>query len=650
MIIRSIKLHNFGVYLNDNIFSFSSEKPIVLIGGMNGHGKTTFLEAILLGLYGSNSPSYKEKKRVTYNSYLKSYINRMSTEKAASIELNFDLNDHDSYSVTRAWHTEGRTVKEDLYVKHNGTYDDFLTKNWSMFIENLVPNALSKFFFFDGEKIVEMAMDTNNVQVKESIKAMLGINVLDVLSSDLNKILRKLNAKAINKDILHEISNKKELKLSLSNELNDLKSQKEEVELQVYSQQEKIEKLHNKYTVSGGQAIEKRQSLMQQKANLETLLDTLNNLLVEASSTCIPLKMVESLLLEIKMEAVDEHTNSIMSEVIDLLKIRLDEYEQANISSEEVVSINKFFNYIEDGLEDKKQFYNLSNQAINQIEELVESKLAKEIEVAKDLIGKKNETIEELNRVNSYLEIDINKDELSNILKQIEKEENNLYSIQNKLGVLESNIANKETEFNRTSGELSKITESYLSEVEASDDSERKIKYIHMSLALVEKYKVRLQNQKVIGLASTITECYNKLANKQKLIRQIKIDPDTLDITYYTEEGHEIDKMSLSAGEKQLAVISTLWALAICSKNKLPVIIDTPLARLDSKHRESLVTNYFPFASEQTMILSTDSEIDHNYYDMMKDYIGDEYILKYNEDTRSTVVKEGYFNGGMKND
>ena len=74
MIIKKLILHNFGVYAGTNTFIFNSSKPVVLIGGMNGRGKTTFLEAILLSLYGSNSSAYKESDCDTFGSYLKSYI------------------------------------------------------------------------------------------------------------------------------------------------------------------------------------------------------------------------------------------------------------------------------------------------------------------------------------------------------------------------------------------------------------------------------------------------------------------------------------------------------------------------------------------------------------------------------------------------
>ena len=92
-------------------------------------------------------------------------------------------------------------------------------------------------------------------------------------------------------------------------------------------------------------------------------------------------------------------------------------------------------------------------------------------------------------------------------------------------------------------------------------------------------------------------------------------------------------------------VISILWALAICSKKKLPVIIDTPLSRLDSLHRAALIKTYFPNAGEQTIILSTDSEIDSKYYQLMKDDIGDEFTLIYDERTKSTSIERGYLIG-----
>lgn len=159
-----------------------------------------------------------------------------------------------------------------------------------------------------------------------------------------------------------------------------------------------------------------------------------------------------------------------------------------------------------------------------------------------------------------------------------------------------------------------------------------------MANKILDEYKIRLQKNKISLVANTMTKCYKKLANKKNLIDKICMDPVTLDLYYIDYNGNEIDKSSLSAGEKQLMVISLLWSLALCSKKKLPVIIDTPLSRLDSAHRESLIKTYFPYASEQTIILSTDSEINQEYHDMMKDDIGDEFTLDYMMDIYKNVI------------
>lgn len=208
----------------------------------------------------------------------------------------------------------------------------------------------------------------------------------------------------------------------------------------------------------------------------------------------------------------------------------------------------------------------------------------------------------------------------------------------------------KQQEKNTIEWNLSKSTSDYqravehmLSVMETTDDNEREIKYSHIAEQVLKEFAIRLQKQKVIRLASTITECYKRLANKKNLIHVIDMNPETLEITYLDEKMNVVPKTSLSAGEKQLMVISILWALAICSKKKLPVIIDTPLSRLDSAHRTSLITTYFPNASDQTIILSTDSEIDQKYYDLMKSNVGDEFTLKYDDKSKCTHIQRGYF-------
>jgi len=82
------------------------------------------------------------------------------------------------------------------------------------------------------------------------------------------------------------------------------------------------------------------------------------------------------------------------------------------------------------------------------------------------------------------------------------------------------------------------------------------------------------------------------------------------------------------------------------SGRPLPTAIDTPLGRLDASHRAHLVERYFPYASHQVLLFSTDEEINSTYYEKLKPYVGRTYMLDYDDNTGSTQIKKGYFNQG----
>jgi DNA sulfur modification protein DndD len=127
------------------------------------------------------------------------------------------------------------------------------------------------------------------------------------------------------------------------------------------------------------------------------------------------------------------------------------------------------------------------------------------------------------------------------------------------------------------------------------------------------------------------------------------MDPTTIAIiTVYGKGGHGLSKERLSEGEKQIFAISVLWGLSRASAHPLPAIIDTPMARLDAAHRSNLVERYFPYASHQVLILSTDTEVDRQYYQALEPHIARAYHLRYDEESRSTHGEEGYFWGATE--
>lgn len=238
--------------------------------------------------------------------------------------------------------------------------------------------------------------------------------------------------------------------------------------------------------------------------------------------------------------------------------------------------------------------------------------------------------------------MEIDKKAINKIYKKILKLEKEKAGFEVERDVLIHQRVNLNGELIKATFEFNQYVEKMLAALEMEDDNDRIIKYTHKVAKVLDIYKIRLQQKKIKVLAETMTSCYKQLANKKTLINSIQMDPETLDFYYYNDQNDIVPKNRLSAGEKQLMVVALLWSLAICSKRKLPVIIDTPLSRLDSLHRVALIKTYFPNASDQTIILSTDSEIFGEYYEALKENVGDEYTLRYDDVTKSTTIKEGY--------
>lgn len=645
MKIKKLQLYDFGIYAGENTFNFSLDKPVILIGGMNGHGKTTFLEAIVLCLYGSNSTMYKESGYKTYGQYLRSLTNRDSWTQKSFVELTFLIDDSTSteYTIHREWNASSRRVSEIVNVLENGVYSEFLTNNWSMFVENIIPSALSSFYFFDGEKISELALDESSMQLKEAIRSMLGLNILDVLKNDLHKTLRRRTKHQNASDALGVIHSLKDQQEKLDQSVKEQEAAVQELHIIVKGLQEKLNQLQHQYESKGGKVVEQRAALIRKKAELTTTLEQLRAELINSAASELPLRMVKDLILEIKLQAEDEHNELIMQQLIERIDDLLRDYLLTE--SHSAAECERFVEYIKgrNTVTASMPVYQVSDFALFQLNSLLDGALDNAQKETVALLQRKKKLQAELDAIDSHLSLDINVDELSRISVSIKNKQEEFIRAKIKCdnAVQELN-ALKSTLYDK-SAEVNEAVNNYLKQAAVVDENTRMDRYTHIALKILDAYSVRVQSQKSDILAATITKCYHKLANKQQLIDCIAVNPETLEITYLDYEGKQIFSNMLSAGEKQLMVISVLWALAICSKKQLPVIIDTPLSRLDSVHRASVVQNYFPHAGAQTIILSTDSEIDRTFYELMKDSIGDEFTLRYDESTRSTIILKGYF-------
>jgi DNA sulfur modification protein DndD len=179
--------------------------------------------------------------------------------------------------------------------------------------------------------------------------------------------------------------------------------------------------------------------------------------------------------------------------------------------------------------------------------------------------------------------------------------------------------------------------------MEASLQLTNKLDLVTGVQKVLDRYHGELRKQKITKLEATFSEIFKFLHRKEDMIARVKIDPETCHVSLFNEHGETIRKSGLSSGELEIFAISMLWALAKTSGQRLPFIIDTPLARLDSKHRDNLVTHFFPKAAHQVMIFSTNTEVDQQYFELLRPALAHSYSLEYDDASKLTAVKGGYF-------
>ncbi len=179
------------------------------------------------------------------------------------------------------------------------------------------------------------------------------------------------------------------------------------------------------------------------------------------------------------------------------------------------------------------------------------------------------------------------------------------------------------------------------------NDLTRFVRHSQRVRQTLEQFSVAMVERNIARIEQLVLESFVQLLRKGNFVQSVRIDPSDFSIHLERPDGEVILPERLSQGERQLLAISILWGLAKASERALPTVVDTPLGRLDSAHRELLIANYFPRASHQMIILSTDEEIAGPYLNSLAPFIGRKYELRFDEGTGATSILPGYFDEGV---
>ncbi len=658
MYFTKVELHNFGIYKGTHemrLVDKVGQRNITLVGGLNGRGKTTFHDSILIALYGKQAQKYINERSRSYDRLLLDHINKDASDGETYVAVSLILDDGTHLRVKRSWAAKGGRAEQHILVEKDGSIDKYLGENWNYYIEEILPFGIARFFFFNNEKITQLADDISFEQIKASIKSAIGISTVEKAIDHADEVIRrkKKALEAFEKSEINTGYQEVDAQItSIDDKIAEATKKANALEREFEKVAASLEAREKEFWASGGDLSRSRDAIKLEmrkiSAEVEQIRSDILRLAVDAST---PLFMCRKLVVQSYNAAATLPT----SESLRYTSEKISDYHRRIMEGLDTLGLSKA-----DLLSVKTLISSILNAQLPQSAEPRQSQRmsATTIMLYKRLISEVFQSITQ---------------KIDQLIVQEETQENQRMSLDAHLGTadektlamqlfdalksLEANKAIAEAERKRQSDMIEslhrqrdvlvakrvQLMKAIAEKEHANDDNARIVKYAAMSIVALNEFKVRLQRAKIAQLSQTATQCFRSLVEKDSLIRAIKVDTDTLDVTIWGSDGKEVLKTQLSAGEQQMFAVSIIWALALTSGYKAPVVIDTPMARLDSSNRANFVTKYLPAASSQVVVLSTDEEINGRYLDMIRGNVADYYTLLYNEDAQCTSIVSGYF-------
>lgn len=644
MIFHEIKLKDYGLFRGEQSLNFHVPKngndSITLIGGLNGSGKTTIFESIQVCLFGANAPTKEISS--SYTKFIKNKKNRQTTAEDFWVELVVSLpeltGNEDIVRIKRKW-TPNKNINEELFVSINDEIDPELTENWnSTFSQIVLPNMI-QLFHFDGEKIVELAKPEHTAKLlKDGITKLLNTDVIESLQQNLRLLAKQLVNK--NDPTLNAALD------GLEEEIHGLQKDAMKTEAQIATLEENLEQIdlelqqvNQDFSESGGDYYQKRNKIEEEHAYASAQYQENRKNIARLVSESLPLAVVGDQLRDIQQIAKNYHQELEESQRLKFYKERdrqLKESLKRFIDSDQLEQVEKLLKLPTKKLNPKKVF-DSNPDDIDQLlknSEKIKNELAQLIDTNTTLSEKIFEIAEQKTKVPEQQEISDIVGQREKLLIAKAKDEENLHRLKELQATLEFKL-------NRSKASYDKQIDHALSFASGEVEQRKISQRISQVKELLATYNLKLLDEIRGDLENSILDKFNTLLRKDNLIDRVIVE-DSFNLKLKLK-NEEVEFNSLSAGERQLLASAILWTLVELSGVEMPVIIDTPLGRLDSEHRKTLINRYFPFCSSQVAILSTDTEIINNYYKELSPFLGKQYLLSGNKQKTSSTIAEGYF-------
>jgi DNA sulfur modification protein DndD len=634
MRLKQLTITNFGIYKDENTFNFpySEDKKVSMIIGKNGSGKTTFLNAMKVCLFGS---MILKNRTITknYEEFIINLLNKNAMKEALSrfsIKATFISQVHNfdgEFTIERVWDIRS-SFKEEVYMMRNGKQlspDD--QESFFNALYHAFPLDLFDLFYLDGEKIDQLSvLNTNLIELLES---SINIDLFKKLNSDLiNYAVKRINNKHINQITLDKKVKEEELDL-YKEELSETQINIEKLNSAINIKSDELDNFKKSLNIN---------TIAMDQVEYNLLLDEIRDLKKDVEHDLInllPFTLVKDQLLTL-LKTIEHESlvveNQTINKAITSLELK-DHLLRSNFPKKDTLklisAISDFYSY-----DKSEMIHHLNNDDYYSLR----TKITKLTEYNKDTLHDKIKKLNVLESRQKKLSKEAEEfaaakkagqlDTLLNLQKDLDKLHTSLTEKENVVTNIYSNISTLEEEIKILNNEIwSEMKKNNINNI---------LDQIH---TVLDQYIEQVKLNKINEIEFHTKSMFDRLIRKEGFIKDFKLQDE--EIYLLDEHGNQLNHSNLSAGEKQLFILSLIYAILQSSERTVPLMFDTLLGRLDEEHRENVFKEFISNCPDQVIILATDSELANIDRKYLENLVNTEYTIDFSKKNDRLIEMRG---------
>ena len=696
MYLSHLSIKNWRAY-SDAEFNFTRptrSRPITLIGAMNGHGKTSFLMALYLGLFGKHGlvhcEGFRRKGATDNDRSLETMRNALNsfrrigapTDEPTEISLTFSpARPNEPFrelTITRRWHfTSSNKAKPgadfealEIHVTDNRSPDGRFLRieddddAIAQIERRVFPAHLTPAFFFDGEQAAEMIEHMGDGGLKKAVEVMFGTKLLNDVSVRLSRYMTSVSNKVGGKGKAAELNIEQQNLHASVEELNrniaSLQKQRADLEHDSTTKEDERQELTARLREYGDSGISSESAQQEvERAELEhrSSQDQLAGLLGASGIALATVRFRDRIIDRLDREALREAWEQVKDQTTTRKQAVLERAMPEPAENDPLLSHmakpireklkDRFLNALaaiyEPPDERMPDSYLLGHARGQEARERLRNQT---LEIGGGLAVKLREAAERyrsamfrLQDANERVRLAASQpSEYQDWLTKLECLNGDIQGIGVKIGELKNQIESFKVELHEKNKRLGEIRE----QLKDLGPLQRRIAISDRAKRAVDAFAEQLRTPCATRLEETVTTIFRKIADKRFAKSTVRIATDA---NPYLElaDGEHLQLTGGSGFERRSFSIAFCLALAEITGQRIPLVIDTPVGNADSEYRARALQQLAQFDTDQIIILTHDEEVSRPFLEAIEDHVGQQILVAFDHETRASEVHHNQF-------